>query len=120
MAPKIDKREDGLRELASMIAETYRHRETDEIISPLNASDNDDSNPVSEDEIIVRIEPTDSRSGFVYTETVAVENFIRNKKRQGNHEEINTRDSKGGQNVADKRNIRDRKAAQAGQNQAGD
>ena len=79
MAPKIDKREDGLRELASMIAETYRRRTTGEIISPLNTSENDDGNPISEAEIIVRIEPADSRSGFVYTESVGVENFIRNK-----------------------------------------
>ena len=79
MAPKIDKREDGLRELASMLAEAYRRRTTGEIISPVNASESDDGNLISEAEIIVRIEPADSRSGFVYTESVGVENFIRNK-----------------------------------------
>ena len=79
MAPKIDKREDGLRELASMLAEAYRRRTTGEIISPLNISESDGVNPISESEIIVRIEPADSRSGFVYTESVGVENFIRNK-----------------------------------------
>ena len=79
MAPKIDKREDGLRELASMMAEAYRRRTTSELISPVNASESDDGNLISEAEIIVRIEPSDSRFGFVYTETVGVENFIRNK-----------------------------------------
>ena len=81
MAPKIDKREDGLRELASMMAEAYRRRTTSELISPVNASESDDGNLISEAEIIVRIEPADSQPGFVYTETVKVENFIRNKKR---------------------------------------
>ena len=79
MAPKIDKREEGLRELASLIAEAYRRRTTGEIISPLKTSENDDDNPISEAEIIVRIEPAASLSGCVYTETVGVENFIRNK-----------------------------------------
>ncbi|MFC2016726.1 hypothetical protein ACFLUF_03325 [Chloroflexota bacterium] len=81
MAPKIDKREEGLRELASMIAATYRRRMTGETVEPLTYSKSDDDCPISEDEIIMRVEPTDSRPGFVYTETVAVENFIRNKKR---------------------------------------
>ena len=79
MALKIDKRQDGLRELASMMAEAYRRRTTSELISPVNASESDDGNLISEAEIIVRIEPADSRHGFVYTETVKVENFIRNK-----------------------------------------
>ena len=85
MVPKIDKREEGLRELAGMIADAYRRRMTGEIISPLNASEGNDRNPISEAEIIARIEPADSRPGFAYTETVRVENFIRNKKRRGNH-----------------------------------
>ena len=64
MAPKIDKREEGLRELAGMIADAYRRRMTGEIISPLNASEGNDRNPISEAEIIARIEPADSRPGF--------------------------------------------------------
>ena len=37
----------------------------------------------------------------------------------GNHKEASTAEKEGGQNVANKRNIRDRKAAQAGQDKAG-
>ena len=85
MAPNIDRHEEGLRELASMIAEAYRRRMTGEIMSPLNASENDDRNHISEAEIIAGIEPSSSQPGFAYTETVRVENFIRNKIRQGNH-----------------------------------
>ena len=85
MALKIDKREEGLRELAGMIADAYRRRMMGEITSPLSASEDDNSNTISEAEIIARIEPNGSGPGFVYTETVRVENFIRNKKRRGNH-----------------------------------
>jgi len=92
MAPKIDKREEGLRELSCMIADAYRRRMTGEIISPLNASEGDDRNPIREAEIIARIEPADSRPGFVYTEIIGVENFIRNKKRRGNYKDNDTTD----------------------------
>ena len=37
MAPKIDRREEGLRELAGMIADAYRRRMTGEITSPASA-----------------------------------------------------------------------------------
>ncbi len=83
MTPKINRREEGLRELASMIAAAYRRRATGEIIGPLSASGDYEKNTVSESEIIVRIEPADPGPGFVYTETVRVENFIRNKVRKG-------------------------------------
>ena len=92
MAPEIDRREEGLRELACMIAEAYRRRATGEIIRPLNASGSDESDIISEAEIIVRIEPADSRTGLVYTETVRVEHFIRNKKRRANHSDNETID----------------------------
>ena len=80
MVAKIDKREEGLRELAGMIADAYRRRMTGDITSPLNASEDNNSNTISEAEIIACIEPNSSGPGFVYTETVRVENFIRNKK----------------------------------------
>ena len=92
MAPKIDKREEGLRELAGMIADAYRRRMTGEITSPLSDSEDDDSSSIAESEIIARIEPNDSGSGFVYTETVRVEHFIRNKKRRANHSDNETID----------------------------
>jgi len=92
MAPKIDRREEGLKELAGMIADAYRRRMTGEITSPLSDSEDDDSNTISEAEIVARIEPNSSGPGFVYTETVRVENFIRNKKRRDNHRDNETID----------------------------
>jgi len=82
MALTLDKREEGLRELASMIAADFRRRTTGET-APLTASGGNGNNHVSEAEIVMRMEPSDSRTGMVYTETVGIKNFIRNKKRQG-------------------------------------
>ena len=79
MTPEVDKREEGLRELACMIAAAYRRRMTGETVEPLTYSKSDEEYPISEGEIVACIEPADSRSGCVYTETVKVENFIRNK-----------------------------------------
>ena len=109
MAPKIDKCEEGLRALASMIAADYRRRTASEILSPLNTTESNVGNGISEVEIVVRMEPTDSPPGFVYTETVGVRNFIRNKVRQDMRKEINVRDSEGGQDVADKGNTQGNK-----------
>lgn len=83
MTPRINRREEGLKELASMIADAYRRRATGEIVGPLRASGDEDKNAINESEIIKRIEPDGSGQGFVYTETVRVENFIRNKVRKG-------------------------------------
>ncbi len=72
VTPKFDRREEGLRELASMIADAYRTGKT---------FHNDNEAPlVSEDEIIVGREP-DGENGYKYTETVRVEAFLRRKKR---------------------------------------
>ena len=120
MAPEIDRREEGLRELACMIAEAYRRRATGEIVRPLNASGSDESDIISEAEIIVRIEPADSRTGLVYTETVRVENFINNRARKGNHRKVDTTDSEGGQDDSSDGNVQDCKATQTPQNQSGD
>ena len=69
--PKYDRREEGLRELASMIADAYRKGKT---------FHNDDEEPlVSEDKIIVGWE-LDGENGYKYTETVRVEVFLRRKK----------------------------------------
>jgi hypothetical protein len=86
MAPRIDKREEGLRELASMISDAYRRRAAGEITTPINERDGDGIATISDAEITVRIEPADSGTGYVYTETVSVENFIRNKGRHSNQE----------------------------------
>ena len=76
----MDKCEEGLKELASMIAADFRRRTADESILPLNDSGCDGSHQVSETEIVICMEPSDSRAEMVYTETVSVRNFIRNKK----------------------------------------
>ena len=71
VTPKYDRREEGLRELASMIADAYRKGKT---------FHNDDEEPlVSEDKIIVGWEP-DGENGYKYTETVRVEAFLRRKR----------------------------------------
>ena len=72
VTPKFDRRQEGFRELASMIADAYRKGKT---------FHNDDEEPlVSEDEIIVGCEP-DGENGFKYTETVRVEAFLRRRRR---------------------------------------
>ena len=69
--PKFDRREEGLRELASMIADAYRKGKT---------FHNDDEEPlVSEDKIIIGWEP-DGENGNKYTETVRVEAFLKRKR----------------------------------------
>lgn len=87
MALRMDKREEGLKELASMMAVDFRRRTAGEPIPPLNASGSNGNTHVSEAEITMRMEPSDSCPDLVYTETVGIKNFIRNKKRQDGHTE---------------------------------
>jgi hypothetical protein len=108
MARKVDKREEGLRELAAMIAEAYYRRITGEINTPLRDPDGETRFTIDESEIIKGREPADTPTGWAYTEYVRVENFVRNKKK------------KGGSNVTDKRNIRNSMAAATREDQAGD
>jgi len=71
ITPKFDRHEEGLRELAGMIADAYRKGKT---------FHKDDEQPlVSEDQIIVGWEP-DGEGGFKYTETVRVGVFLRHKR----------------------------------------
>jgi hypothetical protein len=70
VTPKFDRREEGLRALASMIADAYRKRKT---------FHNDEEPLVSEDEVIVGREP-DGENGFKYTEAVRVEALLRRRK----------------------------------------
>ena len=69
----FDGREEGLKALASMIAEAYLKGKT---------FHNDENPLVSEDEIIVGSEPYGEKS-FRYTETVSVEALLRRRKRVG-------------------------------------
>ena len=103
MAQKISKREEGLKELAGMIAKAYRRRITGETALPLNASITSEESPAIEAEMMARTEPADFHPGYVYKETVKVENFIRRKANQ-----VGKTDREGGQNVADKGSFRDR------------
>ena len=79
MDRKIDKREEGLRELASMIAKAYRRRVTGETVQPLNASTTGEEALAIEAEPMELTEPADFHPGYVYTETVKVENFMGRK-----------------------------------------
>ena len=91
MATKIDHRLEGLQALASMISDAYRrHR-----IKGIKLSDLPevpDSVVISRDEIIAGYEPSDSGKGYVYTETVSVDHFLRNKKKRGCNEKRNNTD----------------------------
>ena len=70
VAPKFDRRKEGLRALAGMVADAYRKgRICHDSEEPL----------VSEDEIITDWE-LDGEGGFLYTETVHIEAFLRKRK----------------------------------------
>ena len=71
VTPKFDRREEGLRELASMIADAYRKGKT---------LHHDEEPLVSDDEIIPGVEQ-DGENGFRYTETVRVEAILRRTHR---------------------------------------
>lgn len=91
MAQKISKREEGLRELAGMIAKAYRRRVTGETAQPINASITVEENPAIEAEMMALTEPTSLHPGYVYKETVKVEEFVRKKANQ-----VGKKDSEGG------------------------
>ncbi len=79
MAPRLDNRDEGLGALACMIATACRRGTTSEIVESLAATKNTEINTISENEIEAYTEPADSHTGYVYTETIKVENFIRRK-----------------------------------------
>jgi hypothetical protein len=81
MGSEIDKREEGLRALARMIANSYRRRMAGEIAQPVNVLKSRGTAPISENEIIAGVEYKNGGSR-VYTETVRVENFLRKKSHQ--------------------------------------
>lgn len=83
MTQLLDKREEGLRALARMIAAAYRRRMTGETTSLLTVSDAEDEQLFPNTRKKKNTQPRDQRQEGEYTETVSVENFIRNKVRQG-------------------------------------
>jgi hypothetical protein len=76
MPPKVDKRLEGLKELASMIAEAYRRQITGK--DGAVAVRNNPKVPESDANIEVFVQRNDLQCGGLYTETVKVENFLRN------------------------------------------
>ena len=82
MVRKTDKHKEGLGELAGMIAKAYRRRMTGETVGPLNDSIAGEEAPAIEVGMTAQTEPTEFPVGYVYTETVKVENFIRRKANQ--------------------------------------
>ena len=87
MTPILDKREEGLRALARMIAAAYRRRMTGETNTAFTASNAAEERPCLESRTTQNTEPEDLRHEGEYSETVRVDNFIRNKRRQGNTKE---------------------------------
>ena len=87
MNPIVDKREEGLRALARMIAAAYRRRMTGETDTVFTVSNGVDEHPCLKARTTRNIEPEDLRHEGEYSETVRVDNFIRNKRRQGNTKE---------------------------------
>ena len=79
MTPEVDKREEGLRELARMIAAAYRRRVTGETGTAFTALGSGEENPGVEAKTAQCTEPEDLRHEGSYTETVKVEKFIRRK-----------------------------------------
>jgi hypothetical protein len=118
MTQLLDKREEGLRALARMIAAAYRRRVTGESVPTSSSYDGDDERLFPNAMKKKNTQPKDLRQEGEYTETVSVENFLRNKSHHCN-QKIEVVNSKGGENVANKGSIRDCKAATVGQNQAG-
>ncbi len=82
MNPIVDKREEGLRALARMIAAAYRRRMTGETVTAFTASNGDEERPCLESRTTQNTEPEDLRHEGEYMEIVKVENFIRRKARQ--------------------------------------
>ena len=82
MTPKIDKREEGLRALARMMAAAYRRRVTGETGTAFTALRSGKENPGVESKTAQYTELEDLRQEGSYTETVKVENFIRRKANQ--------------------------------------
>jgi hypothetical protein len=77
---EIDKREEGLTALASMIAKAYIQRQRHNLEQPTPAL-KDGEQLVSEAEITKGIEPANLRHGCLYTETVRIETLLRRKPR---------------------------------------
>ena len=81
MNPIVDKREEGLRALARMIAAAYRRRMTGETGTTLTGK-GDEVYPYLRTR--QNTEPEDLRHEGEYFEIIGVDSFIRNKRPPGN------------------------------------
>jgi hypothetical protein len=79
MTAKEDLRLEGLRELAAMIAENYRRQLAGASKTGVNIF-NFEAAEESENDVDVTIQMHDPEYEGLYTETVKVENFLRNRK----------------------------------------
>ena len=75
---KIDRREEGLRELARMIAAAYRRRMCREAVAQERIKGNEEDSG-DEGEIEVFIQRHDPECGGAYTETVKVADLLKMK-----------------------------------------
>jgi hypothetical protein len=78
---EIDKREEGLTALASIIAKAYIQRQRQNLEQLTPALKDGEKQLVSEAEITKGIEPASLRHGCLYTETVRIETLLRRKPR---------------------------------------
>jgi hypothetical protein len=85
MTPIADKREEGLKELASMIAAAHRRRNTGETTSASTAPERVRAGLNSEAKATPCSEPEDLRREGEFIEIVKVDNFTRKKAPQFRH-----------------------------------
>jgi hypothetical protein len=78
MTFKVDKREEGLRELARMIAAAYRRRMSGATVAEGSIKNNEEDCG-DEDELEVFVQWHDPECGGAYTETVKVVDLLRMK-----------------------------------------
>jgi len=78
MTLKVDNREEGLRELARMIAAAYRRRMCGECVAQESIKGNEEDSG-DEEKIEVFVQWHDPECGGAYTETVKVEDILRMK-----------------------------------------
>jgi len=77
----LDKREEGLKALARMISAACRRRMAEETDVSFTASNDHGECPRLAAKTTLNIEPEDLRREGDYTETIKVENFIRNRRK---------------------------------------
>jgi hypothetical protein len=101
--PAAKKREEGLRVLARMIAETYRRDVAAGKVPDLQPKEVD-TDIIPESAIVKHIEPGESGEGFICCEIVPITYFLRPHEKGKN--EYGNRIRQGGQNATNQRNTK--------------